>query len=37
MAGILLGVFSLVFGAFIFWGGFVEQRRANKDFAARRR
>jgi hypothetical protein len=31
----LLGVFSLVMGLVIFWGGFAEQKRANSDFAGR--
>jgi hypothetical protein len=29
--GILLGVFSLGFVAFIIWGGFSEQKRANSE------
>jgi hypothetical protein len=33
--GILLGVFSGLVGALIFWGGFAEQARANKEFEAR--
>jgi hypothetical protein len=35
LAGILCGVFALVMAAVIYWGGFVEQERANKDFSAR--
>jgi hypothetical protein len=31
-AGILLGVFSALMSAFIFWGGFVEQNRANREY-----
>jgi len=34
-AGILLGVFSLLMSAFIVWGGFAEEKRANADRDAR--
>jgi hypothetical protein len=29
VVGILLGVFSAVAAAIIYWGGFVEEKRAN--------
>jgi hypothetical protein len=31
VAGILLGVFSVIVSIVLFWGGFVEQRRANRE------
>ncbi len=34
-AGILLGVLSALMSAFIFWGGFVEQNRANREYRAK--
>jgi hypothetical protein len=36
-AGILLGIFSLLMSAFIYWGGFVEEKRANANRDARAR
>ena len=35
MAGILLSVFSVLMSAFIFWGGFVEQNRSNREYRAK--
>lgn len=36
-AGILLGIFSAVAAAVFYWGGFVEEKRANQEFDARPR
>ena len=35
IAGILLGVFSVLASAFIIWGAFAEEKRANADRDAR--
>jgi len=35
IAGILLGIFSLLMSALIFWGGFLEEKRANASRDAR--
>jgi len=33
VAGILLGIFSVIMSVVIYWGGFAEQKRANADYA----
>jgi hypothetical protein len=35
VAGILCGVFAAFMSVLIYWGGFAEQQRANKDVAPR--
>lgn len=37
VAGLLMGLFAAVFSAFLYWGGFQEQKRINRELSARRR
>ncbi len=36
VAGLVMGAFAALFSAFLYWGGFEEQRRAKRDLASRK-